>query len=478
MNDTRADATGTTADAGGQGKPRDTWGSKAAFILAAAGSAVGLGNIWGFPTVAAQNGGGAFLVVYLLAVVFIGAPVMLAELAIGRRTQRNPVGAFRTLAPKSAWVAVGALGVIAGVMILSFYSVIAGWTIAYILKTVTGAFPPGADTAAIFASVAGSPTAAIGYHLLFMIITVLVVVGGVRDGIERWTKVLMPGLAILLLLLVARAVTLSGAGEGLSFYLRPDFSRIDGGVVLAAIGQAFFSLSLGMGAMITYGSYISKKDNLVTSSLAVTGFDTSIALVAGLLIFPTLFHAGMDPAASGPGMVFVVLTSLLGTIPPQPWGGTVFGAFFFTLLFIAALTSSISLLEVGTSYFVDEKNYSRKKAAWMLGGIAFLIGIPSALANGAVSWLTSLPGIGMDFLSFLFALFGQYALVVGALFISIFAGWIWGVKAAGDEIRAGDGRFALARTWAFLIRFVCPIAVALILINLVQSLITGGGAAG
>jgi neurotransmitter:Na+ symporter, NSS family len=455
---------------GGTGVARDTWGSKAAFILAAAGSAVGLGNIWGFPTVAAQNGGGAFLIVYLLCVALIGAPVMLAELAIGRRTQRNPVGAFRALAPRTAWVAVGMLGVIAGIVILSFYSVIAGWTIAYIFKTISGAFPPGADTAAIFNGVAGSATAAIAYHLIFMVITVMVVVGGVRDGIERWTKVLMPGLAVLLVLLVFRAVTLSGAPAGLSFYLNPDFSRINGGVVLAAAGQAFFSLSLGMGAMITYGSYISKKDDLVSSALAVTAFDTAIAVFAGLLIFPTLFHAGMDPASSGPGMVFVVLTSLLGTIPPAPWGGTVFGTMFFLLLFIAALTSSISLLEVGTAYFVDEKKYSRKKAAWLLGIAAFVLGIPSALANGAVPWLTSLPGVGLDFLSFLFTVFGQYALVLGALFISIFTAWIWGTRQAGDEVRANDGKFPLGRTWTFLIKFVCPIAIALILINLVTTL--------
>jgi len=471
MDQTSSDVKGSASGPGGTGGARDTWGSKAGFILAAAGSAVGLGNIWGFPTVAAQNGGAAFLLVYLGCVIFIGAPVMLAELTIGRHTQRNPVGAFRALAPGRSWIAVGALGVIAGVVILSFYSVIAGWTIAYIFKTLSGAFPPGADTTAIFASVAGSPTAAITYHMIFMVITIAVVVGGVRGGIERWTKVLMPGLAVLLLLLVARAVTLSGAGAGLSFYLNPDFSQITGSVFLAAAGQAFFSLSLGMGAMITYGSYISKKDDLVSSALAVTVFDTAIAVFAGLLIFPTLFHAGMDPTASGPGMVFVVLTSLLGTIPPAPWGGTVFGSMFFVLLFIAALTSSISLLEVGTAYLVDEKKFTRKKAAWLLGVVAFVLGIPSALANGAVPWLTSLPGIGMDFLSFLFTVFGQYALVVGALFISVFTAWIWGTKAAGDEVRANDGRFPLGRTWTFLIRFVCPIAIVLILINLIQALI-------
>jgi NSS family neurotransmitter:Na+ symporter len=446
--------------------PRDNWGSKLAFILAAAGSAVGLGNIWGFPTMAAQNGGAAFLVVYLLAVVLIGAPVMLAELVIGRRTQRNPVGAFKALAPGTAWFVVGGMGVLAGIVILSFYSVIAGWTLAYIVKAASGEFVAGADTAAIFTSVAGSPGPAIGWHLAFMVLTVLVVIGGVKDGIERWTKVLMPALVLILLLLVARAVTLSGAGPGLEFYLRPDFSRIDGSVVLAAIGQAFFSLSLGMGAMITYGSYVSSKDDLETSAGWVVGFDTSVAFLAGLIIFPTLFHAGLQPGEGGPGMVFVVLTSLLSSIPPEPWGGTVFGVLFFVLLMVAALTSSISLLEVATAWMVDEKGVSRKKASIGIAAIAFLVGIPSALANGAVPWLSSLPGVGMDFLSLLFTVFGQYALVVGALLISVFVGWVWGVKNAADEVRSNDGKFSFDHTWSFLIRFLCPIAIAGLLIYL------------
>lgn len=445
---------------------RGQWGSKLAFIFAAAGSAVGLGNIWGFPTIASANGGAAFVVVYLLAVALIGAPVMLAEFVVGRRTQRNPVGAFRALAPGSAWVVVGGMGVLAGVMILSFYSVIAGWTMAYIVKSATGAFVAGTDTAAIFSSVAGSAPVAIGWHLAFMVLTVLVVIGGVKDGIERWTKIMMPALGVILLLLVARAVTLSGAGPGLEFYLRPDLSRVDGGVVLAAIGQAFFSLSLGMGAMITYGSYMTKDDDLETSAGWVVVFDTSVALLAGLIIFPTLFHAGLEPGEGGPGMVFVVLTSLLSTIPPEPWGGNVFGVLFFLLLMVAALTSSISLLEVATAWLVDEKGMSRKKASLGVAAIAFVIGIPSALANGAVSWLSSLPGIGMDFLSFLFMIFGQYALVVGALLISVFVGWVWGVKNAAQEVRSNDGRFSLERTWSILIRFLCPIAVVSLLFYL------------
>ena len=453
------------------GQPRDTWGSKAAFVLAAAGSAVGLGNIWGFPTVAGQNGGAAFLLIYLAAVAVIGAPVMLAELIVGRRTQRNPVGAFKELAPHSMWVVVGGLGVLTGIVILSFYSVIAGWTLSYIFKTITGTFQAGVDTEAIFNELAGSAVPAISWHFLFILLTIYVVLGGVRDGIERWTKVLMPLLFALLMLLAIRAVTLSGAEAGLAFYLKPDFSKVTGAVILSAIGQAFFSLSLGMGAMITYGSYVSKRDDLVSSAAWVTFADTTIAILAGLIIFPTLFHAGLEPGAGGPGMVFVVLTSLLSSIPPAPYGGVIFGTGFFMLLGIAALTSSVSLLEVVTSWAVDERGMSRRKAAISLGLVAFVIGIPSALANGAVSWLTNLPGVGMDFLSFLFMLFGQYSLVIGALLISLFVGWVWGVKAAGEEVRENDGAFPLGRTWGFLIRFVAPSAIVAILVKMVVDLV-------
>jgi len=458
---------------------RDTWGSKMAFILAAAGSAVGLGNIWGFPTVAGQNGGAAFLAVYLVCVALIGAPVMLAELILGRRTRRNPVGAFKALAPHKAWVAVGGLGVLTGMVILSFYTVIAGWTLAYIVKTISGAFTAGADTAAIFDHVAGDPGPAIGWHLVFMVLTIVVVLGGVRKGIERWTSVLMPLLFLLLILLAIRAVTLSGAGEGLEFYFQPDFSKVTLGVVLAAMGQAFFSLSLGMGAMITYGSYVSKKDDLVSSAAWVVGFDTLIAILAGLIIFPTLFHSGLEPGQGGPGMVFVVLPSLLASMPPEPWGGIVFGTGFFLLLAIAGLTSSVSLLEVCASWLIDERGMKRKKATILLGSIAFVIGIPSALANGAVGWLSNLPRIGMDFLSFLFLLFGQYSLVLGALLISIFIGWVWGIRNAGDEVRANDGEFPLGGLWSVLIRYVCPVAIVLILGSLIwpyiAPLIPGNG---
>jgi len=453
--------------------PRDTWGSKLAFILAAAGSAIGLGNIWGFPTVAGQNGGAAFLAIYLVCVVFIGAPVMLSELILGRKTQRNPVGAFKAIMPDSAWYVVGGLGVLTGVVILSFYTVIAGWTLAYIVKTVVGTFTVETDTALIFSHVAGDAGPALGWHLAFMVITILVVLGGIRDGIERWTKILMPVLFVLLILLAIRAVTLPGAGTGLDFYLKPDFSKVTATVVLAAMGQAFFSLSLGMGAMITYGSYVSKKDDLASSAGWVVAFDTTIAILAGLIIFPTLFSAGLEPGTGGPGMVFVVLPSLFAQIPPAPWGGVVFGTGFFLLLAIAALTSSVSLLEVSAAWLIDERGVSRKHAALGLGAIAFVLGIPSALANGAVPWLSSLPGVGFDFLTFLFTIFGQYSLVIGALLVSVFVGWVWGVRAAGEEVRVHDATFPFESLWSFLIRYACPVAISVLFVYLVWSSVAG-----
>ena len=284
------------------GAKRGMWGSKLGFILAAAGSAIGLGNIWRFPTEAANNGGAAFLVVYLVCVVLIGMPVMLAELTLGRHTRKDPVGAFKSICPKGMWWLVGALGVATGLAILSYYCVVAGWTLGYVGKTLTNTFTPQADPAGIFGAFAASWWQQIMYHAIFMVLCVLVVIGGVRSGIERWSKILMPALLIMLGLLVVRSVTLPGASKGLAFYLEPDFSKLNFKVVVAGLGQAFFSMSLGMGAMITYGSYLSKKDNLVTSAAWVSAADTGIAIMAGFMVLPwpwLAFSLGLTRAEPG-----------------------------------------------------------------------------------------------------------------------------------------------------------------------------------
>ena len=296
---------------------RDKWGSKIGFILAASGSAIGLGNIWRFPYVTGENGGAAFVLLYIVFVILIGTPVMIAELTVGRNTQLNPYGAFKKLAPGTLWPLLGLLGVITGIGILSYYSVIAGWTFGYFVKTLMGNFSnltSPEKSVEIFENFVANPLLEIGSLFLFITITAMVVMRGVSKGIERWAKILMPVLFVLLILLTLRSVTLPGASKGLSFYLSPDFSKIGAGTIAKALGQALFSLSLGMGTMITYGSYIAKKDNIYISAGYVCLFDTLIAIIAGLMTFPALFAMNMDPAG-GPGLVFVVLPSIFAKIP-------------------------------------------------------------------------------------------------------------------------------------------------------------------
>lgn len=444
------------------------WGSRFGFILAAAGSAIGLGNIWRFPTTVGRSGGAAFVLVYLICVLLIGLPIMLAELAIGRRTQRNPVGAFAALSRGSLWRLVGGLGVVTGVGILSYYSVVAGWTIGYFLHDAGGVFasiPSEEYVKQAFTSLISNPTLTLSLHAVFMALTMTVVLGGVKGGIERAAKVLMPVLLAILLLLVLRSVTLPGASVGMEFYLRPDFSKVTFATVMEALGQAFFSLSLGMGAMITYGSYLSRKASLFSSALWVVSADTAIALLAGLAIFPALFTFPSLSPAEGPGLIFVVLPNVFDKIP----GGMVFGAGFFILLLIAALTSSISLLEVPVAYLIDERGWTRRQAVLALGLLAFVLGVPSALGHGAVGWLTTLPGLGVSFLDAMDTVFAKYSLTVGGLLLAVFVGWRWGVEPALDEIafeRAARFNRAVFRV---LVRFVCPLAIAVILANLALS---------
>ena len=440
---------------------RGKWGSKIGFIVAAAGSAIGLGNIWRFPYVAGENGGAAFVFIYIIFVILIGLPVMITELSVGRSTQKNPVGAFKKLFPQSLWKLVGGLGVLTGIGILSFYSVIAGFTVGYFIKLIIGDFShvtSGIQSEQIFTQFTSNPYVAIALLFLFILFTSLIVIGGVSAGIERWSKILMPILFLLLIVLAIRSITLDGASKGLEFYLKPDLSKITASTFARALGQALFSLSLGMGAMITYGSYISKRDNLVTSAASVVLFDTLIAILAGLVMFPALFAMGLDPTG-GAGLVFVVLPSIFAKIP----GGMFFGAGIFLLLSIAALTSTISLLEVPVSYLVDDKGWSRKKATFWMALAAFIIGIPSAISLGATEWFSNLPLFNLGFLDLMNAIFGNYSLSIGSFLIAIFAGYKWGIKAVQNEIEQQGNVFKAKLIWAFLIRFICPIAIAIIL---------------
>ena len=451
---------------------RGTWNSRFGFILAAAGSAIGLGNIWRFPYTAGQYGGGAFVLLYLVFVFAIGVPVLLSELAIGRETQRSPVSAFKKLVPNSPWWLVGFLGVLAGFGILSFYAVIAGLTVGYAYLAFTGTFSGEIDAAKsgeIFGQITGDPVWMVGLLALFMLLTILVVRRGISGGIEKAARFLMPVLLAFLLLLVVRALTLDGAGQGLAFMFSPDFSKLSLEAVVSALGQALFSLSIGMGAMITYGSYLSKDENIPTSAASVALFDTGIAILGGLIIFPTLFTAGADPAA-GPGLIFVVMASIFNTLPL----GNLVAVAFYVLLSIAALTSTISLLEVIVAYFVDEREWSREKATWTVGLTCFALGVPSALSLGASSFLSS--GINLfgktDFLSVVDLVCGTYFLTLGAALICIFVGWKWGVDTALASIEGGGHRLPGAAAWKILVRFICPLAVGSLI---VFAILNGGG---
>ena len=436
---------------------REQWGSKLGFILAAAGSAIGLGNIWKFPYITGQNGGAAFVVLYVLLVFIIGASVMLAEFAIGRAAGSNAVGSFKKL-KGGLWPLVGWMGVAAGFIILSFYGVIGGWTIAYIGKSFSGLMKLAAEGQAgdAFGAFISNPLQVVVYQAVFMALTIYVVMRGIGEGIEKWCKFLMPGLFIILLLLIGRSVTLEGAKAGLDFYLKPDFSKITGGTFLAALGQAFFSLSLGMGCMITYGSYLSKKESLTSSTVQVCCLDTLVAFLAGLAIFPAVFAFGIEPGA-GPGLTFITLPNCFAQMP----GGMFWSVLFFLLLFIAALTSAISLLEVVVAYFKDQMGWGRPKSAFAMGLVIFLIGVPSALSLGnenvAIAGKSFLDA--MDFIS------SNVLLPLGGLFISLFVGWIWLDGAKKETTNDGSRSFGLMAVWVWICRVVAPAAIAWIFVS-------------
>lgn len=442
---------------------RGSWATRTGFILAAAGSAVGLGNIWGFPTRVGQGGGAAFVVVYLACILLICLPIMVGEIAIGRRSQLSPVRSFALLRPGTPWWLVGALGVLAGGGILSFYCVIAGWTVAYAWFSLTGSLAGEQQAAgAFFADFTRNGAVSVGLALLVLAATAAVLLGGVRHGIERVTKAMMPVLVGLLILLAARAATLPGAAAGLAYYLRPDLSAaLDASVFNAALGQAFFSLSLGMGTMLTYGSYLSRQTGIAGAALWVVALDTGIALLAGFIIFPAGFSiAGFDPGSSGPGLIFAVLPRLFATLP----GGGLFGTAFFVLLAMAALTSAISLMEVPVAHAIDAYGWSRTRAVLAVTLGVFLLAIPCALGNGAVQLLSDVPGFGMDFLTLMATAWNDFALPIGGFFTAVFVGWAWRIDRALEELVRDRAWFPAPAAWGFLVRWVCPAAIGVIIV--------------
>ncbi len=433
---------------------RENWGSRIGFIMAAAGSAVGLGNIWRFPYLAGENGGGAFIVIYLMFVVFIGFSIMLAEFTVGRKTGLAAVGAYKKI--NRSFTFAGVLGVLSAFFIMGFYPVVGGWATAYILKSFTGLLSDPAAIGDMFGAFIGNPVEPLIWMAIFLAINIVIVAKGISGGIEKAGKILMPTLFVLLILIAIRSVTLPGAGAGLDFLFKPDWSVVNGGTFLAALGQAFFSLSLGMGCMITYGSYLSKSENLPSSALTVSLMDTSVALLAGVAIFPALFAFGMEPAA-GPGLVFVVVPQIFAQMGGL---GPIFSAIFFIALMVAALTSSVSLLEVVVAYLMDERGWARKKSVYLSGAIMVVTGILSSLSLGVMSGVTF---FGVGAFDFFDILTDKIFLAIGGLILAVFVGWFMDKNELKEEMTNGGAiKFGLFEFWYALVKFVIPIAIAIV----------------
>jgi len=447
-------------------KQRENWGSRIGFLMAAAGSAVGLGNIWRFPYMTGENGGGAFIIIYLFFVLVVGLSVMVAEFAVGRRTQQSAVGAYKSVSNK--WTFAGVLGVLSGFFIMGFYPVVGGWAIAYIFKSFSGLLAAPDAIGDVFGGFITSPTQPIIWFLIFLAMNTLIVAKGIAGGIEKAGKVLMPTLFVLLILIAMRSMTLPGAGAGLEFLFKPDFSKVTGATFLAALGQAFFSLSLGMGCMITYGSYLNKSENLHSNALMVTLMDTGVALLAGLAIFPALFAFGMEPAA-GPGLVFVVVPQIFAAMGGA---GTVFSAIFFIALTVAALTSSVSLMEVVVAYLIDSRGMERKPAVYLTSAIMVVTGLLSSLSLGAMSGVTFL---GVGAFDFFDILTDKIFLAIGGMILAIFCGWVLKKEDLEDELtNGGTIKFGLFNVWYALIKYVIPVAVAVVAVSGIMAITQQG----
>lgn len=430
------------------------------FIMAAAGSAVGLGNIWRFPYVAGENGGGAFVLVYLLCIFLIGIPILTSEILLGRAGRQSPINTMQTLVQKSGahkgWNVIGWMGALAGFMILSFYAVIAGWAMSYIYSSATGTFVgiSGDGANDVFQNLVGDPVQVLSWHGLFMLLTIYIVGRGVNEGLEKAVKYLMPALFLLLLLLVGYSATTSHFGEGLAFLFSFNVEKLTWAGVLIAMGQAFFTLSLGMGAIMTYGAYMPKNSSIVGSATIIALLDTGVALLAGIAIFPLVFANGLE-SSSGPGLMFVTLPLAFG----QMSGGLIFGTLFFLLVTFAAITSSISLIEPALAWLVENLNVSRVRGSILVGGVAWLLGLGSAFSTNIWSDLMILPGMtffdSMDYVS------NNIMLPLGGMLIALFAGWAVDNSISKDELQLSRTQFFI---WESLVRYIAPLAVGVVFV--------------
>jgi NSS family neurotransmitter:Na+ symporter len=440
---------------------RITWGSKLGFILAGAGSAIGLGNIWRFPYVAGENGGGTFLVVYLAIVFTVVISILIAELVIGRAAARNPVGAYAKL-KGGIWPLAGYLGVAASFIILSFYGVVGGWTIAYLVRAISGSII-SPESGAIFSGFISDTYEPLFYQAIFMALTTILVYRGIRDGIERGCEILLPILFLLLIGMAVYIVRLPGAAQGIEFLFIPDWSKISGSLVSDALSQAFFSVGVGIGIMITYGSYLSRKLSVPGSAAWITILDTMVAILAGLVILPAVFAFGMSPSA-GPGLTFITLPSIFTEM--QNIGGQYLAISFFALLIIAALTSAISILEVVVSYVIDEWHLERHDAALIIGSLIFLFGIPSSLSMGSSETLANF--YGASFFDWMDHIASNIALPIGGLLAALFIGWVIPNRTL-EEVTADGKSFAMYNVWLWICRIVAPVSIAWILLHTLWS---------
>ncbi len=454
---------------------RGQWSGRIGFILAATGSAIGLGNLWKFPYITHENHGGAFVLIYIAMVLLVGVPIMIAEILVGRRTQLSPVGAFRKLSQDKpggrTWTGVGFLGVLAGFTILSYYSVVAGWTIHYTWMSLNGKLASLATDQAALQNYFGGEFLANGpqqvmYHLMFMGLTTGAVYFGVQKGIERVAKILLPMLFLILLILLGYSTTTSGFGEALRFLFIPDFSTLTTGSVLEALGHAFFTLSLGMGAMLTYGSYIGKDISIPRAAFQISLLDTLIALIACVIMFSIINSSDIEITKSST-ILFTTIPTVFAQLPAAGF----FNAIFYLLIGFAALTSTISLLEVVSSYAIDDLSWSRRRASLTMGAVIAVFGILNALSLGGNAALTNINLVGRDSTAGMFGtmdyLASNWFLPVGGFLIALFVGWILGAKETLDELKKGHGEFAWFKLWHLLIRFVAPLAVGAIIVSVI-----------
>ena len=430
-------------------------------IAALAGSAVGLGNIWKFPYIAGTNGGGAFLLVYIFFILLIGFPVMLAEFTLGRRSQQNAFGTFRFLAPGTKWFLFGALSIIAATLILSFYGTVSGWTLEYVWLSLTNSFEGtnAQEVNAIYTDFISHPYKALLWHIGFMAITAGIIMGGVQKGIERYSKIMMPLLFIIIIALCINSMSLPGSTQGLKFLFFPEFSKLTANGILAALGQAFFSLSLGMGTLLTYASYISKRDNLMNISLKVITTDTLVAVLAGIAILPAVFSFGIDPQA-GPGLVFITLPQVFQQLPL----GEVWAVAFFILLTFAGLTSAISMLEVPVAYLVEEKNMKRTTATGLLATVITIIGGFNTLSFGP---LRNVQILGMNIFDACDYLCSNILLPIGGILICVFAGWYLDKAIILHEMsNEGSLKIRFFKVYILILKYIAPACILLIFLNI------------